>query len=210
MEKITRSESPGWLKEKWQEWGKDWAVKYAKTKKSSSFSWRQHKGNSSKQLVDELAAMTLHHCSFCDAYPMGRMLKSTIEHFKPKTRFPLEAYKWENLFLCCVICQEKGYKYDERLLKPDADTYTFDNYFDINWENGDLFPNVAASPEDQERARITIEFYKLNKNGKSKSRKDMFEIYMQLQHPDIDKFPYRFFLKAAPSLPKSVFRKTGD
>ncbi len=58
----------------------------------------------------------------------------------------------------------------------------------------------------QERARITIEFYKLNKNGKSGSRKKVLEIYRQLQDPDIDEFPYRFYLKANSSPPKSDFK----
>jgi uncharacterized protein (TIGR02646 family) len=195
MERIERTDAPDWLKEKWQEWGEAWAAKYAKTKNSKSFKWRRYKKKGYDDLLRELSAMTQHHCSFCDAYPLGSRLKPTIEHFRPKTKFPLEAYKWENLFLCCCRCQEKGDTFDERLLKPDEDYYSFDKYFDIDWMTGRLKPNREASVEDQERAKTTIEYYKLNHNGKHIDRKRELRHFQQMTDPDIDEFPYRFFIK---------------
>ncbi len=193
MEKIDRTPAPAWLKEKEDEWGKTWKEKYEKTGKSSDFCWRRHKKQGHKDLVEELSAMTHRHCSFCDAYPMEWRIKSTIEHFKPKTRFPLEAYKWENLFLCCSLCQEKGDEYDEKLLKPDDDLYEFDRFFEIDWITGELNPSRFTTPEYRERAQITIELYRLNGNGKPDDRKEELEKYASSD--DINKCSYRFFLK---------------
>ncbi len=39
MNKIERTPAPQWLEEKWEEWGKRWAQRYAKTQLSSSFTW---------------------------------------------------------------------------------------------------------------------------------------------------------------------------
>jgi uncharacterized protein (TIGR02646 family) len=195
MEKIERTNAPGWLNKNWKKWGADWATRYGTTQKSSSFQWRQFKKKGRKDLVRELAAMTRDHCSFCDAYPMGSRIPYTIEHFRPKTKFPQEAYKWENLFLCCGLCQEKGEEFDECLLKPDEDYYSFEKYFEIDWPTGELIPNVDASEEDQERARITIRLYRLNNNGKPEDRLEELEQFEQMNSPDIDKFPYRFFIK---------------
>lgn len=195
MERIKRTDAPGWLKQKWKQWGEEWAAKYAKTNKSSSFRWRRYQNKGKKELQEKLSAMTQYHCSFCDAYPMRGRLEPTIEHFKPKTLFPLEAYKWENLFLSCRLCQGKGDKFDKRLLKPDEDDYSFDKYFDIDWVTGELIPNRDASPENRERAKITIELFRLNNNGKPDDRREELEKFEDMETPDIDRFAYRFFIK---------------
>lgn len=197
MEKIERPGSPDWLKEKWQGWGDKWAVRYAANKKAD-FLWYQYKKKGYDDLLRELSAMTKHHCSFCDAYPLGSRLEPTIEHFKPKTKYPTEAYKWENLFLCCRLCQRKGGAFDERLLKPDKDDYSFDKYFDIDWVTGELIPNRNACEDDRERARITINHYRLNDNGKPEDRLEElthFDELKELGDPDIDKFSYRFYIR---------------
>jgi uncharacterized protein (TIGR02646 family) len=194
MEKIERTDAPGWLIEKWEEWGKEWADK-CNHKDNPTFSWRQHNKKGRKELGHKLSLMTQHHCSFCDAYPMGSRLKSTIEHFKPKIKFPLEAYKWENLFLACSLCQEKGDRYNNALLKPDVDGYSFDKYFDIDWTNGELIPNRDATDEEKERARMTITLYGLNKNGKPEDRLEELDKFQKGSDNHIDIYPYRFFLK---------------
>ncbi len=195
MEKIERPDAPEWLKEKEDEWGADWAEKYKKTNDTKKFTWRQNRGKGKKHLRKALLDMTENHCSFCDSYPMQRRIQATIEHFKPKTRFPLDAYKWENLFICCALCQEKGDKFDPRLLKPDEATYDFEKYFDIDWTTGDLLPNMDASAEDRERARITINLYRLNSNGKPGDRLEELEKYQEAPKTDINKWSYRFFLR---------------
>ncbi len=146
-------------------------------------------------MEQHLAALTRDHCSFCDAYPMGRRLKSTIEHFKPKQKFPLEAYKWENLFLACGLCQEKGDSFHERLLKPDEETYSFDRFFDIDWFTGELIPNPYASDEEQEQAEITIKLFRLNDNGKPDDRLEELNKFKKSKDVDIDSWSYRFFIE---------------
>ncbi len=194
MEKIERTEAPEWLEEKWEEWGKEWDEKYKKNKKSS-FEWRRYKKKGYEDLLEKLSEMTQHHCSFCDSYPMRGRMKPTIEHFRPKTKFPHVAYKWDNLFLCCYLCQEKGDKFDDRLLKPDDYYYSFDKYFDINWETGELEANEDASEEDKERAKITIKLYRLNCNGKPDDRLEELGKFEESNAFNIDKSSYRFFIK---------------
>ncbi len=195
MEKIKRPDAPVWLKENWKQWGEEWESRYA-INNNSSFYWHTYKKRKTWDLLIELLSeLTRNHCSFCDGYPMGKRIPYTIEHFKPKTRFPLQAYQWENLFLCCGLCQEKGDDYDERLLKPDEDYYNFDRYFDIDWANGELIPNRGASEEDRERAKITIRLYRLNSNGKPEDRLEELKKFDQMSNPEIDRFSYRFFIE---------------
>jgi uncharacterized protein (TIGR02646 family) len=195
MNKIGRTPAPGWLEEKYKEWGKEWKKKYDETGKSSKFRWRQYKNKGYGDLVEKLSEMTKNHCSFCDAYPMGRRIPYTIEHFRPKTGFPLLAYKWDNLFPCCGLCQQKGDDFDEKLLKPDDDAYSFDEYFVINWDTGELEPNKGKKIENQVRAEITIKLYRLNENGKPEDRLAELEDFKELNNPDIDEHSYRFFIQ---------------
>lgn len=198
MNKIVRTPAPGWLKEKWEEWAK----KYSEGKK---FNWPQREKRY-PELVERLSKMTKKHCSFCDAYPMIWKIPHTIEHFRPKTKFPLLAYQWDNLFLCCGICQKKGDEFDDRLLKPDDDSYHFDKYFIINWDTGKLTPNPEKSVSDQKRAEKTIKFYRLNKYGRPDARLEELESYKKTKEPDIDKFSYRFFIERGASQDEKEFK----
>lgn len=198
MNKIIRPPAPTWLEEKYELWGKRWEKKYALNQNSAEFRWYQNKRQGYDDLLRDLSTMTQKHCAFCDAYPLGARLKSTVEHFKPKTQFPLLAYHWENLFLSCYHCQlAKGEKYDNLLLKPDALDYDFDEYFDINFETGELTPNTQKSYHNQERAKITIQIYKLNSNGKPEDRLEELESYEKTNQPILDKFSYCFFIERA-------------
>ena len=195
MEKIVRSETPDWLAEKWEEWGVAWEEKYQRNQKSSEFSWRQHNGFGKDNLVEKLLLMTHDHCSFCGISRM-QVLQPTIEHFRPETVFPRLAYQWENLFISCHKCQEKGDSFDDKLLKPDDEDYDFDTFFDIDWETGKLEPSEVATLEQKARAKYTIEQYKLNDDGRPQARKDELETFqsssLNLDNPY--KWAYRFYL----------------
>ncbi len=199
MRKLTRPPQPGFLKNRSKQWGKEFARKKER-KKDYVFTWRQYKGRKvDKLLMPLLVEMTNNHCSFCDGYPLGETGRQTIEHFKPKGRFPLLAYTWTNLFLCCDVCQNaKQEKYDEKLLKPDHREYDFFLFFINNYRTGKIEPNPASPPEFQERAEVTILLYDLNNKERINSRKRMFKLFMRLKKNEqielLDEFPYRCFL----------------
>ena len=194
MEKIERPPAPDWLACKSQAWGQLWKEKLDKGATASNFTWRKYRKKGYAELLESLQAITLMHCSFCDGFPMGARLRCTIEHFKPKVRFP-QAYVWDNLFLCCDICQgKKGEAYDEALLKPDHEHYFVDTYFQINWANGCLEPNEAQSDENQGCAEITITMYGLNADGRPNDRKRELKHFLETHQDDINEWAYRFYL----------------
>lgn len=189
MEKIVRPEAPAWLDKQWQELGVKWE-KIRKKQKDAKFRWINY-----LDLKTRLLNITSKHCSYCDASPLGPRLKPTIDHFKPKSKFPLLAYQWENLFISCYICQERKDRFDDGLLKPDEAYYSFDRFFHINWMNGELEPNPTALEEDKKRAKITIDLFGLNKNGKPDDRMNELNSYKKDTSMNIERFSYRFFLK---------------
>ncbi len=141
MMKLIRSNAPQWLSDNWERWSKSYRSKLEDNNRDNNFVWATHEREKvNHKLLPLLRTMTKDHCSFCDGFPMQSRIGDTIEHFKPKTKFPLESYKWENLFLCCSNCQKKNEDFDEKLLKPDDVKYEFSKYFDYNYQTGELKP----------------------------------------------------------------------
>src|SRR5215204_5322998 len=125
MIKIERTQSPNCLKENYKKWGKELKANW-KANPKYSFQWH----GSYDEIAEVLFTITDNHCSFCDIQPL-KQSGATIEHFKPKRKFPLLAYTWINLFYCCVNCQKKRDEFDKNCkpLKPDQINYSFEYYF---------------------------------------------------------------------------------
>jgi len=194
MIKVERTDAPEWLLENWEQWGKDY-------EESEKFEWR-FGPKKKRELTDLLKKMTAHHCSYCDSFPLGkRQIKDTIDHFRPKEIFKLWAYLWGNLFIACHYCQERGSRFDERLLKPDEENYGFDEYFMFDFTTFKIVPNPLKSKENQERAQITIDLFRLNGQPEDAGttedcmieRERIYEKYKN--DPDIDCLPYRFMFR---------------
>jgi uncharacterized protein (TIGR02646 family) len=191
MMKITRTQSPLWLQENYKKWGKQWEQRIIKNPKSK-FSWGVYqKQKVNDLLLPALSQMTQQHCAFCDAHPMGR-ITNTIEHFRPKTDYPTLAFTWANLFLCCGNCQQKGSKFHRLLLKPDKESYDFNQYFIYNYATHTLEPNPAQSELNQARAKMTLEIYQLNGFERNKDRAKVFTHFYKTINPNIDDFPFRY------------------
>jgi uncharacterized protein (TIGR02646 family) len=162
MRKFERLAEPDFLTGRWEQWGLEWERRLNENR-GAEFHWHKIGGEKvNDKLLPLLKAQTQEHCSFCDFVPIAPPSIETIEHFRPKSTFPREAYHWNNLYFCCMHCQQKGAEYSEALLRPDSDDYEFDRYFRWNFISGEIEVNTLASAGDQERARVTIKTYRLN------------------------------------------------
>jgi uncharacterized protein (TIGR02646 family) len=146
-----------------------------------------------QRLLPELLAMTQAHCAYCDGWPMDATGQPTIDHFRPKSRYPHLAFAWGNLFPSCDRCQGsngKGDEWNEALLKPDDLDYSFERYFVYDMVSGWLEPNPAASAPDYERALVTIDLLGLNEGGRPALRKRVLRDYAAFEER-----PYRFLFE---------------
>ncbi len=199
MRKIARAGCPASLVEKGDEWTMEWERRVA-AEPGCEFRWPQYqKERLNKLLETPLGEMTQEHCAFCD----GPFVEShrTIEHFKPKKRFPGDAYKWDNLFPACSRCQNsKMDNWDELLLKPDDTEYKFHDYFFCDVSSGKIEPNPAASSEERARAKATVKIYDLNAPERKSARRHELKGFLarKINGEDIilDEFNYRFFIEA--------------
>jgi uncharacterized protein (TIGR02646 family) len=194
MRKFQRGEEPDFLAENWEDWGLRWEQRKA-SNLSASFGWPAHQGEAvNHKLLPHLKRQTQDHCSFCDAFPVSPPSLDTIEHFRPKGKFPKEAYHWTNLYFCCNHCQQKGEEFDNALLQPDAPDYEFDRYFRWDFTRGTIEVNESALETDQNRADVTRKLYRLNEKHPG-LRKFWAHRRIKLKDEDLDTFPYRDYIE---------------
>ncbi len=194
MRKFVRGEVPECLVSQWEEWGLAWERRRIDNS-GAPFYWPTVGGSLLNQLLlPLLKAQTQDHCSFCDNFPVSPPSIDTIEHFRPKSRFPRHAFAWGNLYYCCMFCQQKSDDFHEALLQPDAPEYDFYKYFRWDFTLGTLEVNQLATPENQERARQTILIYGLNTRHPF-LRRLAAKRRMQGPNDPIDEFAYRDFVE---------------
>lgn len=169
--------------------GEWWEAKYNERKKSSDWSWN----GKYELLKDALLLCNNDHCAYCDCHPLKDDRGFEIDHFKPKTNilFLLEAFTYTNLFPSCKECNKKMNKYDVLLVKPDEFGYKFEDYFRYESFTGKIIANTSNSEENQKRANITIEMFKLNIGNKPRNRINAIKKEVKCDTL-FDERPYRY------------------
>lgn len=193
MRSFARGAEPAFLAARWEEWGLEWEQR-RHANAGAQFHWHQIEGEFvNRKLLPLLKEQTQNHCSFCDNFPVSPPSIDTIEHFRPKARYPREAYQWANLYFCCMYCQQKSDAFDEAALRPDAADYHFDRYFRWDYTLGTIEVNDRASVEDQFRAEVTIRLYRLNEGHPSFRKLELRRRAQGMEDP-LDDFAYRGYV----------------
>ncbi len=190
MMSCARPPAPEILAQNAPSWTARWLERRA-ADPGAGFRWPTVEGRPANQhILAALNEMTAGHCAYCDGWPLEDTTDPSIDHFRPKAHFPEAAFGWSNLFLACGRCQGpqgKSDRWDDDLLKPDAEDYSFERYFRYVAATGELEPNPQASAKDQRRAEITISLLGLNAGSRPQSRRRIQRLYTQEASR-----PYRF------------------
>ena len=148
-------------------------------RKEVEFKWPKVRNDEGieETLQERLYRITDNHCAYCDntVQPASNV---TIDHFKEKVGFEDDAYAWENLYACCGVCQARG-KWHADVLRPDADGYSFYQYFRYT-HDGRIRNVCKAGTEEHRRAEKTLEVLKLNRE---KLREDREKVFGQYSKP---------------------------
>jgi uncharacterized protein (TIGR02646 family) len=193
MQQYNRPETIQVLAANKQKWTSAWVAR-KNANNSAKFFWPVIEGEPLNRLLcKQLLAASDQHCAYCDSFPMNNS-DETIDHFRPKSIFIEDAFKWENLFPVCNSCQsEKREKYDDLLLKPDIEGYSFEHYFIIDFTTFEILPNPSISDNDRDRAQFTILTFGLNQHGHCQSRRHHHQrYYLSNNNMEITDFAYRY------------------
>jgi uncharacterized protein (TIGR02646 family) len=164
MMKIIKTSAPDRLSKNWKKWSHKFAQNRAKNA-TFAFQWATHKGIRINELIlPHLRNIQKDHCCYCDGYPVAAYSVESIEHFRPKSKYPLLAYYWGNLFYACSRCQNiKLEHYEKLLLKPDTIEYDFNTYFLFNSTSGEIEVNTFTTTlAQQQKAAFTLKLLDLN------------------------------------------------
>ena len=207
MDKIDRTISPAPLcltklingKPNYFIKGLAWKAMYAESGKSSlDFLWGTHsKKLNSFHIVKALKKISKEHCFYCDYRLMKGVNEPEIDHFCPKTIYPLKAYYYPNLFLCCRACNKFKSSHYRRnyLLKFDDPNYNFDDYyyFDFSTDKIKVRPDIPHL--SQVKARYTLMVLGINKPERPISRRKELNNYLNSGASHLSDYSYRYYLK---------------
>jgi uncharacterized protein (TIGR02646 family) len=112
----------------------------------------------------ELDSMQGKRCAYCEA-DIGNSDKH-IEHFRQRSRFPQDTFRWDNLFGSCNRRHTCG-KHKDRcgaynpadLIKPDVDD---PERFFVFVSDGTIAVRQGLSAQDQIRAKETLRVFNLD------------------------------------------------
>ncbi len=158
--------------------------------------WYTH--NYWTRVVDDLYKAYSGICAYsCHWIPPDTGSKS-VEHFKPKKKYPKEAYRWENFRL--VSGNPNGRKGDyEDVLDP----FTLsDGWFVIDFPSLLIRPGKGLLPAEAEQVIMTIKRLRLNDEGTClQARMNWIRDHITVP------FPFSHLEKKAPFIAKELKRQ---
>lgn len=203
MTPVERPPAPAALVERATRWTEAFVARRAR-EEAAEFRWPEVDGVALNQLLfPTLRRMTAGHCAYCDHFELGDGSRETIDHFRPKGRFPERAYAWDNLFPACDQCQQhKGEDFHDDLLRPDEPGYRFERYFLFNNRTGMLEVNPRADADDRRRAEHTLAALGLNRGRRPDARRRSFKSHYAPSRwgkgRRVEQLPHRFLAPASP------------
>ena len=125
---------------------------------------------------NELGSRFNRKCGYCERAcdtARGSPKSPTLDHFKPKSKFPRLAYAWGNWVFSCAECNR--IKADEWADGGFVDPCAADvmerpeEYFDFDCEYMELMPKSGLDDERKRRAEQTIKALDLNGLGNDRA-----------------------------------------
>ena len=155
MHRVDRGAEPGGLEALRVKYTPGWvAWKEGKAERPSDAKWQEY-----SDVLDE-RFHTL--CGYCE-----RNTKGQVDHFRPLSKFPADAYVWGNWVFACPTCNSAKSNHwpDTGFVDPCAGEDVFplpEDYFPFDLEDGSILPARSLSEEEYERAETTIRLLQLN------------------------------------------------
>ena len=145
---------------------------------------------------DKLSNRFFGKCGYCERRCDGPANAPTVDHFRPRSKFPELAYVWSNWVFACFRCNDikanlwpdSGYV-DPCAIPPDERP---DIYFEVDVRTGDVIAKAELTESGKRKAQNTIDDLGLNLLDLRYSRigwiRDLTAILSALPTPDREAF----------------------
>ena len=127
--------------------------------------WRKAKAD----MINAYNGICAYAC--CEISPSS---SAEIDHFRPKSRYPQEAYEWENLRLCSSNINKR--KRDQNVLDPFD---VRDRTFGIVLATGRMVKLKKYDPAYEALCDKTVKVLGLNEHEYTRMRKDILDDYLR-------------------------------
>ena len=123
---------------------------------------------------DELSDRFFGKCGYCERRCDGPANSPTVDHFRPKSKFPKLTYEWTNWIFSCKRCnEEKGNLWpDSGFVDPCAEPLDErpESYFSLDLETGEIVVKPDLPAAAKHKAQNTIDCINLNARELRESR----------------------------------------
>lgn len=133
-------------------------------------------------------------CAYCESQILS-IGYGCIEHFHPKSKFPILCFDWHNLFLACDICNSIAYKGAKFPSATQGGPYVNpaeedpELFFDFIYDK-DLKHAYVAPKVNNTRAQLTESDFGLNRPFLLKRRSGIIKLMvittLQAAHGDLE------------------------
>lgn len=173
MHWVDRGPKPEGLREIYVKYTPRWVSAYLfdiGRKPPSDAQWRKF----SDELGDRFGGI----CAYCEKFTKGE-----VEHFRPKSKFPILVYAWSNWLFACGECNHAklnswpsgGYVNPCAGSKSEWPEKYFD--FETEIESGFVVPKSGLSQDRRYRAQQTIADLRLNEEHNWKARVEWLRLF---------------------------------
>lgn len=171
MHSVVRGKKPTSLKDNAAKWKNDLLGQVSQYSTFTDIPSKYVNKYKQEDVKQELINMYEGLCCYCES-PIGVQTYEQIEHLKPKSIFPSLCFEWNNLHLCCQVCntsyKKDNWDYNNPILDPTVDK--IDDFLEINLETGEI-----VLINHNARGKITIEHAGLNRLNLVQRRKSIID-----------------------------------
>lgn len=157
------------------------------------FDWNNCWTNCLEDLYDDYDEVCAYSCLHLEYLTGG----CSVDHFLPKSKYPFEAYEWNNYRLCAFNFNSTKLEHED-VLDPFA---IEDGWFQIDFVTGGITPNLDLDPSLISKIRATIARLHLSSIRFKKRRIQDFENY------NTGKYSPSFLSRYSPFVYKEMVRQ---
>lgn len=155
--------------------------------KAIGAAWKAFGGTSyRKEVWQKLEQAFYSVCAYCEA-----ILPRDIEHYRPKSEYPQQMFRWDNFLLCCKNCNTDKLA---KFLDADGEPLVIDpcagdpaDHFTWSLDTGK--PVFNPDPVRRKKAQSTVNLFKLDAQQHCRERRARAQVFYFVLLQSIEESP---------------------